>query len=213
VTQILINGIDTHALRLPAKGVPDADGQHPTVVLVHGFGAGSMASFFIPLAEAMGYAGDQHSGAHRSLFWHAQDRGVVAGAHDRSAAPFRCARPGRGAVVLPEPRAGVHHRGVTRVDRPPRRAGPPRGIIHRHATEFGRLSLGLARRRAARSAGQLGNGEQRHLRPVSRPVRADAGDDPRPAGGHRGSGRDARCRCRTRAGPAHGPAATAAPSR
>jgi 3-oxoadipate enol-lactonase len=57
VTQILVNSIDTHALRLPAKGVPDADGQHPTVMLVHGFGADSLASFYFTLAAPLSARG------------------------------------------------------------------------------------------------------------------------------------------------------------
>jgi 3-oxoadipate enol-lactonase len=57
VTQILVNGIDMHALRLPAKGLPDAGGQHPTVVLVHGFGADSLASFYFTLAAPLSARG------------------------------------------------------------------------------------------------------------------------------------------------------------
>jgi pimeloyl-ACP methyl ester carboxylesterase len=57
VTQILINGIDMHMLRIPAKGLPDADGQHPTVVLVHGFGADSLASFYFTLADPLSTRG------------------------------------------------------------------------------------------------------------------------------------------------------------
>ncbi len=57
MTQILINGIDTHALRLLAKDVPDADGQHPTVVLVHGFGADSLASYYFTLAAPLSAKG------------------------------------------------------------------------------------------------------------------------------------------------------------
>ncbi|MGH3853359.1 MAG: alpha/beta fold hydrolase [Pseudonocardiaceae bacterium] len=53
MTRILANGIDMHALRLPPQGVPDADGQHPTVVLVHGFGADSLASFYFTLAAPL----------------------------------------------------------------------------------------------------------------------------------------------------------------
>ncbi|MGH3829356.1 MAG: alpha/beta fold hydrolase [Pseudonocardiaceae bacterium] len=57
MTRILANGIDMHALRLPPKGVPDADGQHPTVVLVHGFGADSLASFYFTLAAPLAAKG------------------------------------------------------------------------------------------------------------------------------------------------------------
>jgi 3-oxoadipate enol-lactonase len=57
VTQILINGIDMHALRIPAKGLANPDRQHPTVVLVHGFGADSLASFYFTLAAPLSTSG------------------------------------------------------------------------------------------------------------------------------------------------------------
>ncbi|MGH3765101.1 MAG: alpha/beta fold hydrolase [Pseudonocardiaceae bacterium] len=53
MTRIGANGIDIHALRLPPKGGPDAAGRHPTVVLVHGFGADSLASFYFTLAAPL----------------------------------------------------------------------------------------------------------------------------------------------------------------
>lgn len=57
MTQILTNGIKTHVLRMPTKGVPDADGQPPSVVLVHGFGATSLASFYFTLVAPMSARG------------------------------------------------------------------------------------------------------------------------------------------------------------
>lgn len=57
MTRLLVNGIDMHALRLPAKGVSDAGGRPPTVVLVHGFGADSLASFYFTLAAPLSASG------------------------------------------------------------------------------------------------------------------------------------------------------------
>jgi pimeloyl-ACP methyl ester carboxylesterase len=57
VRRILVNGIDMHTLRLPPKDVPDADRRHPTVVLVHGFGADSLASFYFTLAAPLSSSG------------------------------------------------------------------------------------------------------------------------------------------------------------
>lgn len=57
MTQILANGIQMHVLRMPAKGLPRADGPHPTVVFIHGLGLDSLASFYFTLAAPVAAVG------------------------------------------------------------------------------------------------------------------------------------------------------------
>jgi len=57
VAHILANGIETHVIRMPAGGVPGAEAQPPTVVLLHGLGPDNLASFYVTLAAPVSSSG------------------------------------------------------------------------------------------------------------------------------------------------------------